>query len=82
LIDLYKQEKTELQKSYINFSVARYLNNEAPGEEVFVINNFFRDWDINFIHDINHFSSFFYHPDLLMSRPVTPRKAIPQIAKP
>jgi predicted SAM-dependent methyltransferase len=52
LIELYKSEKLTIQTQYIEFSVQRYIKNQVPTEDVYVINNFFRDWGHQFIHDI------------------------------
>jgi predicted SAM-dependent methyltransferase len=51
LISLYQQEKTPVQREYIAFSVNRYLRNNTPSEDTYVINNFFKDWGHQFIHD-------------------------------
>ena len=56
LIDLYRINKSEIQQNYINFSVDRYLNNQIPNEDVYVINNFFKDWGHKFIHDYKSLS--------------------------
>ena len=52
LIELYKREKDSVQNQYIEFSQQRYFQNQMPAEDVYVINNFFRDWGHQFIHDI------------------------------
>jgi predicted SAM-dependent methyltransferase len=51
LIDLYRINKNDTQQNYINFSIDRYLNNQFPVEDIYVINNFFKDWSHKFIHD-------------------------------
>ena len=56
LIELYQKEKNKAQNDYLEFSVERYLNNQTPVEDVYVINNFFRDWGHQFIHDIKSLS--------------------------
>jgi predicted SAM-dependent methyltransferase len=52
LMELYKREKAPVQDQYIEFSAQRYFKNQVPAEDVYVINNFFRDWGHQFIHDI------------------------------
>ncbi|NJL12529.1 MAG: hypothetical protein HC913_05705 [Microscillaceae bacterium] len=49
-MDLYKEPKTEVQKEYIQFS-QKYFNTPVPQMDTIVINNFFRDWGHQFIHD-------------------------------
>ena len=56
LIGLYQSEKSIQQQAYIDFSAARYFPNEAPAEDVYVINNFFKAWGHSFIHDIKSLS--------------------------
>jgi predicted SAM-dependent methyltransferase len=51
LIDLYAPTKTALQKEYIRFSVDSYMPKIGVYEDVFVINNFVRDWGHKFIYD-------------------------------
>jgi len=51
LIDLYKSEKSEIQKSYIKWSTDTFIKEAPCCEEVFVINNFVRDWGHHFIYD-------------------------------
>ena len=59
LMDLYQKEKNETQIKYIDFSVERYLKNQMPAEDVYVINNFFKDWGHQFIHDYKSLSFLF-----------------------
>jgi predicted SAM-dependent methyltransferase len=56
LIALYHENISTKQKEYIEFSVKRYLKDAVPSEDVYVINNFFRDWGHAFIHDIKSLS--------------------------
>jgi predicted SAM-dependent methyltransferase len=56
LINLYRDEKNKISSQYIDFSVQRYLKNQTPREDVYVINNFFRDWGHQFIHDYKSLS--------------------------
>lgn len=57
LINLYQNEKSETEREYIKFSTERYLKNQTPSEDVYVINNFFRDWGHQFIHDYKSLST-------------------------
>ena len=50
LIELYREPKTEIQQQYIDFS-KRYFGDNRPMIDTIVINNFFRDWGHQFIHD-------------------------------
>jgi predicted SAM-dependent methyltransferase len=51
LIDLYRSDKTDLQKKYIRWA-AETLGQRVPfPEDTFVINNFVRDWGHVFIYD-------------------------------
>lgn len=50
LIELYQEHKTEIQQKYIAFS-KKYFSEPIPEMDVLVINNFFRDWGHQFIHD-------------------------------
>lgn len=52
LIDLYGSDKTDIQKEYIKYSIDNYIGESTEHcNEVFVINNFFRDWGHQFIYD-------------------------------
>jgi predicted SAM-dependent methyltransferase len=51
LIELYNSEKTELQERYISWAVDTFLSDIAIYQDVFVMNNFFRDWGHKFIYD-------------------------------
>jgi predicted SAM-dependent methyltransferase len=50
LIDLYKEPKSQIQQEYIQFS-KKYFEDNRPMTDAVVINNFFRDWGHQFIHD-------------------------------
>lgn len=50
LIELYQESKTETQEDYLRFS-QKYFKNQEPELDTLVINNFFRDWGHQFIHD-------------------------------
>jgi len=62
LINLYRQNKSILQNEYIKWSTNNFLPDVADffGEEefldVFVINNFFREWGHKLIHDFKSLS--------------------------
>lgn len=51
LIDLYKNEKSKLQKDYIKYSTDRFIEYAPFYQDTFVINNFFRNWGHQFIYD-------------------------------
>jgi len=51
LIDLFKPEKTEIQKQYIQWAIDTNIHQACMYSEVFVINNFFRSWGHQFIYD-------------------------------
>ena len=50
LIELYNEPKSETQKKYLDFS-KRYFSDNRPILDTIIINNFFRDWGHQFIHD-------------------------------
>lgn len=51
LTELYNPQKTELQERYISWAVDSFLPDIGIYQDVFVINNFFRDWGHKFIYD-------------------------------
>lgn len=51
LIELYNQEKTELQKKYIYFALNKFFLDAEIYQDTFVINNFFRGFGHKFIYD-------------------------------
>ncbi|MFZ1981429.1 MAG: methyltransferase domain-containing protein [Smithella sp.] len=51
LIDLYKEEKSDLQKEYIKWASDSFLTYAPCNDDTFVINNFVRDWGHQFIYD-------------------------------
>ena len=51
LIDLYQKNKTPLQQRYITWALDTYLPDIKNQRDIFVINNFFRDWGHRFIYD-------------------------------
>lgn len=53
LVDLTRPEKSDLQRAYIKWAANTFIPG-APGDnEVFVINNFVRNWGHTFIYDEN-----------------------------
>lgn len=62
LINLYRQNKSNLQDEYIKWSTNNFLPevssffSEEEFLDVFVINNFFRDWGHKLIHDFKSLS--------------------------
>jgi predicted SAM-dependent methyltransferase len=53
LIDLHREDKSELQKEYIKWSTDNFIKGAPYYAETFVINNFVRDWGHTFIYDEN-----------------------------
>lgn len=51
LIDLYKSDKSELQKKYIKWATETFIGSAPFCDSTFVINNFMRDWGHLFIYD-------------------------------
>jgi predicted SAM-dependent methyltransferase len=51
LIDLYKDQKSELQKEYIKWATDNFIKTAPYYDDTFVINNFVRDWGHLFIYD-------------------------------
>ena len=51
LLALYRHEKTDAQRNYIDWAVARFLPEVDSCKEVFVVNNFFRSWGHQFLYD-------------------------------
>ena len=51
LIDLYKNDKSILQKDYIKWSIDKFIGAVTNYEDTFVINNFMRAWGHTFIYD-------------------------------
>lgn len=53
LIKLYRDDKSSLQREYIAWANHIYLKDAPEDNEVFVINNFMRNWGHTFIYDEN-----------------------------
>lgn len=51
LIELYGKEKNSRQTEYVKWCAVRFPKNVLYPEDVFVINNFVRDWGHRFIYD-------------------------------
>ena len=51
LIELYDENKTELQKRYIVWAIDKFIRDTENYTDTFVINNFFRAWGHKFIYD-------------------------------
>lgn len=51
LIELYQQDKTPLQRAYIEWATDEHVRGTDSYEDTFVINNFVRDWGHSFIYD-------------------------------
>ena len=51
LINLYTDNKTDLQKKYIDYTVNHSAYDVSIGIDTFIINNFVRDWGHIFIYD-------------------------------
>jgi predicted SAM-dependent methyltransferase len=53
LIRLYRADKSSLQQEYIAWANRTFVKDVPENNEVFVINNFMRDWGHMFIYDEN-----------------------------
>ena len=51
LIDLYKTDKSQLKKNYIQWATEKFIKDAPYLSDTFVINNFVRDWGHQFIYD-------------------------------
>ena len=51
LIDLYRLEKSEIQRDYIKWATDTFIEAAPCYADTFVINNFVRDWGHTFIYD-------------------------------
>lgn len=51
LMELYGNHKSKLQQEYIKWSTDTFIAGASGYEDVFVINNFVRDWGHQFIYD-------------------------------
>ncbi len=53
LVDLTRPDKTDLQRAYIKWAANTFTPGVPDDNEVFVINNFVRNWGHTFIYDEN-----------------------------
>jgi predicted SAM-dependent methyltransferase len=53
LIELYRADKSSLQQQYVVWANRTFVQHAPEDSEVFVINNFMRDWGHTFIYDVN-----------------------------
>ena len=51
LVDLYRSDKSELQKEYLKFTTDKNIEYAPYYEDIFAINNFVRNWGHQFIYD-------------------------------
>jgi predicted SAM-dependent methyltransferase len=51
LIDLYRDDKSELQEEYIKWATDTFISSAPDYIDTIVINNFFRDWGHQFVYD-------------------------------
>lgn len=51
LVDLTRSDKSDLQRAYIKWAANTFIPGAPDDNEVFVINNFVRDWGHTFIYD-------------------------------
>lgn len=51
LVDLYRSDKSELQRAYVDWNTKCFLPHAPHSEDTFVINNYFRCWGHSFIYD-------------------------------
>jgi predicted SAM-dependent methyltransferase len=51
LLDLYRPDKSTLQREYIKWALRTFVKGHYEEREVFVINNFVRNWGHTFIYD-------------------------------
>jgi predicted SAM-dependent methyltransferase len=51
LVELYRADKSDRQRNYIEWSTRSYIPDAPVHADTFVINNFVRDWGHKFIYD-------------------------------
>ena len=51
LVNLTRPDKSDLQRAYIKWAANTFIPGAPEDNEVFVINNFMRDWGHTFIYD-------------------------------
>jgi predicted SAM-dependent methyltransferase len=56
VVDLHRQDKSELQQSYIRWATEQFIEAAPYAGDTFVMNNFVRDWGHLFIYDVKTLS--------------------------
>ena len=51
LIDIYGDDKSEIQREYIKWATDCFIQDAPDAEDTFLVNNFVRDWGHMFIYD-------------------------------
>jgi predicted SAM-dependent methyltransferase len=51
MLDLYRSDKSALQQEYIKWSMDNFSEGTDYYDDIFVINNYVRDWRHKFIYD-------------------------------
>jgi predicted SAM-dependent methyltransferase len=51
VVGLHSKEKTDAQRQYVDWAIAKFVPTIQSNKDVFVINNFFRAWGHRFIYD-------------------------------
>lgn len=51
LMELYRNDKSDLQMSYIKWATDTFIPSAPYYDDIFVINNFYRDWGHKFIYN-------------------------------
>jgi predicted SAM-dependent methyltransferase len=51
VVGLHSNEKTDAQRQYIDWAIAKFVPTIQGDKDVFVINNFFRAWGHRFIYN-------------------------------
>jgi|SRR5579871_495708 len=51
VVGLHFGEKTDAQRQYIDWAIAKFMPTVQGNKDVFVINNFFRSWGHQFLYD-------------------------------
>lgn len=75
LIDLYQDNKSELQIEYIKWTTNKFIRYSPYPDDTFVINNFVRDWGHLFIYDEKTLQSLLERAGFTISLSVSLNKA-------
>ncbi|MEW6303167.1 MAG: methyltransferase domain-containing protein [Verrucomicrobiota bacterium] len=51
LVELFTPQKTEAQRRYVDYTINQYFPHVKVHNECFVLNNFMRNWDHQFVYD-------------------------------